>query len=358
MESAYERVRNKKQMWDVIHLAQNDAVKVFVWGTGLIGTGMGYEFLRKLTVKVDFFCDSNSEKWGSDIKDGIKCVDPEMMKNYDDVVCFVLVGIKAEYEVCQRLQDMGITKYVTCMELSTTNLFLYDVFPFLKQPRIAVYTCITGGYDELIVPEYISEECDYYLISEKDITGNTIYDWISLYDVVPYKELDFTRQNRYCKINVHEIFPQYDYSIYVDGNIKIISDIAMCLADIKRSGMAVSGKSSSLCTYVEALRCIGTQKDDKVKITRQIERYYREGMPRYFGEFLCNVLVRDHTNPVCRRLMRDWWNEVYKESKRDQISFPYVLWKNGLIADDVGTITENPRQGSCYWKYDTGHKGR
>lgn len=358
MKSSYERVRNKKQMWDIIHFAMNENVKVFAWGTGMIGTGMGYEFLRKLDVKIDFFCDSNSEKWGSDIKDGIKCVAPEMMRKYDDVVCFVLVGVKAEFEVCQKLQDMGIVRYVTCMELSTADLFLYDYFPFLKQPRTVVYTCITGGYDELIVPEYISEECDYYLISEKDITENTIYKWIDLYDVIPFKELDPTRQNRYCKINVHEIFPQYDFSIYVDGNIKIVSDITMCLADIKKSGIAVSGKSSSLCTYVEALRCIGTRKDDKDKIIRQIERYYKEGMPRYFGEFLCNVLVRNHKNSVCQKLMQDWWHEVYKESKRDQIALPYVLWKNGLTADDVGTITENPRQGSYYWQYDTGHKGR
>lgn len=357
MEALYEKVKNKKQMWDIIHFAKKENVKVFAWGAGMIGTGMGYEFLKKLDIKIDFFCDSDSEKWGNDVKDGIKCVSPYEMKKYDEVVCFVLVGIKAEFEVCQELQKMGITKYVTCMELNTTNLFLYDCFPFLKQPRIVVYTCISGDYDKLIIPEYISEECDYYFISEKDITNGTIYKWINLDDVLPIKGLDNTRKNRYCKINVHEIFPQYDYSIYVDGNIKIISDIAMCLADIKRSGVAVSGKSSSLCTYVEALRCIGTQKDDKEKIIRQMERYYKEGMPRYFGEFLCNVLVRNHTNPTCKKLMEDWWNEVYRESKRDQLSFPYVLWKNGLTAEDVGAITENPRQGSYYWQYEIGHKG-
>jgi hypothetical protein len=29
-------------------------------------------------------------------------------------------------------------------------------------------------------------------------------------------------------------------------------------------------------------------------------------------------------------LMLDWWNEISLNSKRDQISLPYVLWRHGV----------------------------
>ena len=39
------------------------------------------------------------------------------------------------------------------------------------------------------------------------------------------------------------------------------------------------------------------------------------------------------------KLFDDWWNENLQKSYQDQISWPYVLWKNDVLPDNV--IYEN-----------------
>ena len=42
------------------------------------------------------------------------------------------------------------------------------------------------------------------------------------------------------------------------------------------------------------------------------------------------IIVRDHNNPTCIDLMEQWWNQIKTKSKRDQVSFNYLIWKNNL----------------------------
>lgn len=42
------------------------------------------------------------------------------------------------------------------------------------------------------------------------------------------------------------------------------------------------------------------------------------------------------------------WMEVYVHSYRDQLSFTYSLWKNGLTADEVGALGEYMRKNNDF----------
>ena len=69
-----------------------------------------------------------------------------------------------------------------------------------------------------------------------------------------------------------------------------------------------------------------------------MQRYYNEGMPRHWGSYACGCMVRDNSNGRLRTIMREWWNEVYCYSFRDQVSFAYVLWKHGIQPEDIGIL--------------------
>lgn len=84
------------------------------------------------------------------------------------------------------------------------------------------------------------------------------------------------------------------------------------------------------CIYVEAARCISMSKDDPALIIRQMERYRREGYPPDNGLAECNVIVRHHSDALVQKVMSDWWREIRKGSRRDQLSFNYVIWKNAF----------------------------
>lgn len=54
------------------------------------------------------------------------------------------------------------------------------------------------------------------------------------------------------------------------------------------------------------------------------------------------MIVSDLQNPQSRRLLAQWHEEHEKRgSGRDQISLPYVIWKNGLTTEDIGILGEN-----------------
>lgn len=61
-------------------------------------------------------------------------------------------------------------------------------------------------------------------------------------------------------------------------------------------------------------------------------------------------MVRDHNDEFVKKLMNDWQNEIMKYSVRDQLSFPYVCWKNHFVPD-ISNLDIN-RNG---WLQLTGH---
>ena len=54
-----------------------------------------------------------------------------------------------------------------------------------ENKKIAVYTCITGNYEEILEPEVVSDQCDYFVISDEKPKNTKIYRWIATKDVVP-----------------------------------------------------------------------------------------------------------------------------------------------------------------------------
>ena len=61
-----------------------------------------------------------------------------------------------------------------------------------------------------------------------------------------------------------------------------------------------------------------------------MERYIQNGYPQNNGlGFTCG-LVRYHNRPILKNAMEMWWTEIKYGSKRDQLSFNYVAWKNKL----------------------------
>lgn len=75
------------------------------------------------------------------------------------------------------------------------------------------------------------------------------------------------------------------------------------------------------------------------KIRQQIELYQKEKFPSEFPLFEATVIVVDLKNEHAKVIMDAWWKEFNRsESKRDQLSFPYVIWKLGYSGKDVGCL--------------------
>lgn len=205
--------------------------------------------------------------------------------------------------------------------------------------KIAIYTSIFGGYDELYDNQYPIEGVDYICFTDSNIKSNT---WKIIKSTPIYT--DPNRNAKKYKILPHRYLPEYDYSIWIDGNLRVISDIRpLCSGNPHKvyDHMKVVDKRN--CIYEEAAFILNAGernykerpdrgmlcwKDNPSLIKKQINKYISEGYPRDNGLATNPILVRNHNNSEVIKNMEDWWEEIKYFSKRDQLSFNYIAWKN------------------------------
>lgn len=351
----------------------NNHKYVCLFGTGKCAEHWGYEFVKEYldeSTNILFFTDNNSDYWGKTVVDGLQCLPPDSLVEYGrDIICIILVGSSNVNKIKKQLENQGTEAVTIRMEWvyidqlieKYLNITLPDIWEgesdmgryhknIDESEKIAVYTCIVGGYDELLQPSIKDSRCDYYCLSLERPQKLGIYQWINIADQVPSSlEGDYTRINRYCKVHPHLLFPQYHYSIYVDGNISIHTKLSHLTQNIGRIGIASYGMRSADDVYEHAtslyIRNGLGEEEARERISKQMQQYAQEGFPHYFGFTENGVMIREHDNEKCIRVMETWWNEILNNSRRDQLSFMYSVWKNGFVPQDIGYIADTWREG-------------
>jgi hypothetical protein len=205
--------------------------------------------------------------------------------------------------------------------------------------KIAVYTSIFGGYDNLIDDQFQMDGVDFICFTDRNIESNTwkVIKTNSIYN-------DPNRNAKKYKILPHRYLSEYDWSIWIDGNIKVISDIRlMCDGDPYKvyDHMQVFDKRNCIYDEAQAIlnfgkinsertpeRGIKNWKDNPQLIVEQMNRYMVEGYPKNNGLATNPIIIRNHNNSDVIKNMEDWWTEIKYNSKRDQLSFNYIAWKN------------------------------
>lgn len=215
--------------------------------------------------------------------------------------------------------------------------------------RLAVYTCIYGPYDVICEPLYKSKQCDYFIITDQEISPKST--WKKIEPNVPenFAQYSFATKNRYFKMHPHLIFSEYQYSLYVDGNIKLLTDLYPFIQYLDNKIVGLFNHPFLDCVYsaAELLKSIGIV--DPQQSNQQLSQYKTEGFPEHFGYFECGFLLRNHYHPLCQRVMSTWWEQYQQWVKRDQQSFVYALWVNGMCSHDVAFLGNNIRNNPRFF---------
>jgi hypothetical protein len=221
--------------------------------------------------------------------------------------------------------------------------------------KIVVYTAIVGNYNPLRNPAHIDPSIDYVCFTDEPrwfrLANQTVWQGRPF----PPGELDSTRTNRQVKLLPHRYFPEYEYSVYVDGSIRITGDIRTLLEEYKYPKMLCHKHPKRDCIYQEGLACIDLKKETPEAINHQLATYRAEGLPEHHGMIEANVLIRRHNDPEIVALMQAWWHELQSKSRRDQISFPYVAWRQSFWPTLMGE--KNVWGSSEVFRLETTHHG-
>ena len=215
-----------------------------------------------------------------------------------------------------------------------------------------IYTTIFGGYDDITKPT-LPNNWDWKCFSEENS--------IPLYT-------DNTRNAKKFKVLPHRYLEDYEYSIFIDGNMYVVGNVDELIEKyLSDSNIAFFDHNKNRmdprdCIYDEynAIMNLGKNdpnqnfKDNPQVMYDQVKRYQDEGYPSHNGLITGMVILRRHNEKDCIRVMEDWWTEIKYGSKRDQLSFNYVAWKNNTKFNYMDGDSRNNE----YFTRDTKpHKG-
>jgi|APSaa5957512535_1039671.scaffolds.fasta_scaffold69309_2 hypothetical protein len=197
--------------------------------------------------------------------------------------------------------------------------------------NIIVYSAVTASYDMVFKPRVCTDNVEYILFLDRP---RKVKGW----NVLPISNVikgDKSLTNRWYKFFPHEAFKEAEYSVYVDGNIRVIGDLELLIQEFKESGAALGvfkhTERTNISQEVDACLQRGKFSErDKQQVKKQIKSYSEAGMPQEQPLADNGVIFRWHKHPMLSEAMTSWWEQLLTFSKRDQISLPYIVWKNNL----------------------------
>lgn len=202
--------------------------------------------------------------------------------------------------------------------------------------RFAVFTACIGNYDNILQPEVVDDRFDYILFTD-EVKERQKGVW--QVRNVDYTNPDKTRVARYVKTHPTELLHQYEATLWLDANIQVISQyIYDRFVSLFESGIEVASVQhpERNCIYDEAYTVVSLNlpsplEHDAVAV-RWCHEIWKKGYPLNYGLFETNVLYR-RNNKLMEGLNRLWWKCIDGYSKRDQLSFNYVLWRLGVASE-------------------------
>jgi hypothetical protein len=217
---------------------------------------------------------------------------------------------------------------------------------FMKN-NIVVYTAMFDDYDDLQDPISTFNGCDFICFTDSDKLKNKIKIW-KIVNIK--KELDPIAMNRKIKILAHKYLVEYERSIYVDSNIRIIGNpFTLAQKYLSKYDFAVPTHFMRSCVYDEIKACFIYKKIDFYSAYSLYKKYLREGLPKNASLSENNVILRNHKKDIIIQLMEEWWKEIVKNKiYRDQIFLNYVFYKKSYV---LNFIEEKVRDKNDFFEY-------
>ena len=172
---------------------------------------------------------------------------------------------------------------------------------------------------------------DYFLFTDI-IINNTNWTILEIPYAVKKLNCSITKKQRFIKLHPHLFFQEYELSIYMDTSFMIIGDINEFLIRLLSPSfnIYVIEHPGSNCIYSEIKAVIKMKKENKKKSMLVEKMLKNNNFPEKMGLSENCLIIRRHKENNCINLMEKWWNQIKNFSKRDQLSFNYVVWKTGI----------------------------
>jgi hypothetical protein len=205
----------------------------------------------------------------------------------------------------------------------------------LNENSIAIYTCITGGYD---IPTDNFEHKDgynYFLFSDFPIKTNSWRNMLVTFNNA--SNLSNVKKQRFIKTHPFNVLKDYDIVVWVDANTDFNQKLYDYIENNKNSIITFKQHPNRDCIYDEIKECVLRGKEERKVGDNIRNKLISENYPKHNGLYETNIIISHVKDINVRRLFESWWHEIYHFSHRDQLSLNYIIWKYGF--SDIITVS-------------------
>lgn len=209
-----------------------------------------------------------------------------------------------------------------------------------------IYKAVFSRYDRVYPPIKPEKNVDYVIVTDDKHLK------VSGWNVVCVDGAQFVTPkaaNLYYRAMIHRLLPQYDFSLYSDGNIRLLGPTLSLFEQL------VASKAAILLFPHPTRRQVSEELEaviQKCKVSnpicarREVATYLADGFPDNVGLADSGVILKNHRHPDIDKAMELWWSLFERHLSRDQLSLPYVIWKMGL---DTEWYPESFRKPNIYF---------
>ena len=214
---------------------------------------------------------------------------------------------------------------------------------YFSHNRIAVYTALFSKYDTIKEPQIHPDNIDYFIYTDQSVPEKSLWKKLDHSSVIPAECIgDPVLCNRWIKMHPHLLFPEYDYSIYIDSSITVLSDLTPMIKALDHYPVATFKHKSRKCVYEEIEACRKLNKATDSALNEHLSIIRARGIPKDWGLAEAPVISRKHNDALCKKIMDKWWECFFEgPSRRDQIALIDCLWQLGIEPSQLTTLGES-----------------
>lgn len=199
--------------------------------------------------------------------------------------------------------------------------------------RLVIFSALYGDY---LHGFHALPNLDIDAYAFTDNIKNAAEGWRTMYMPCP-KDVHPRLQAKWFKMFPHKLFPEYEYSLWIDAGWKWTGD--QIVAHTFQQFFPSYLKENALCflphrrnknLQEELYETMGLEKYVGLPAPSQVASYYADGYKDENGIIEGTMILRKHNHPDAVRFNEAWWCENKKWTYCDQLSAPYVLWKEKI----------------------------
>lgn len=210
--------------------------------------------------------------------------------------------------------------------------------------RFVVYTAVFENYDFIHAPKK-SADIDYICFTDNEFLPKLYKNWNIIIDT---SSTSGALKNRKYKFYPHEVLNEYEASLYVDGNIKLVGDVTKLFLDFMESGDDIWLTKHIYRQYL-------SEEIDECNKLKMIapQKYYDlikfyEIDPTEIPLAENNIMIVRHDSVKLPIVSDKLWQCLRHIVARDQLFFIYLLEKFGV---KYSICMKNSRTTNEYFKY-------